>query len=484
MDIQQLRDDAASGRLSVQKLIDVIVMQQKRIDELEAAIRSKNPTERLDEPYSQDAEAKRKRGKNRKRPKPLRRGRISTQDKIKLAERTEQVYPRGISSQDCKLSHTRVAWRLENGRAALVAYQIFRHGNEFGKPAGLLGRGEFGIEIIVAIAYQVYCLGLSIDKACAVLSFFQQLKLRKSQADALLNQLAEAWDSEFDSLCTLLAHSAVVHTDETSWSINSVWAFLNDNLTVLFYGVHKDGGTLADILDKETFAGVIVSDDAAVYQGFSVAQKCWAHLIRKAIKLTLQQPDNRTYRTFCDSLLELYNRAKRVARDGRLSDAGRATKVTDFEGEVLKLCEDRWLDSDTSGSEPENDYRRLCNEIVRLTLAEELFVFVQVAGVSGNNNAAERQLRDDALARKTQRTSKTPHGAERRSVIASVLQSIGKQVGSLTLGSVIAEAQRWLSDGISCFKREIQARGLSPPVKEDAANGKSLLTRLGLEADK
>jgi hypothetical protein len=229
---------------------------------------------------------------------------------------------------------------------------------------------------------------------------------------------------------------------------------------------------------------VIVSDDAAVYQGFSVAQKCWAHLIRKAIKLTLQQPDNRTYRTFCDSLLELYNRAKRVARDGRLSDAGRATKVTDFEGEVLKLCEDRWLDSDTSGSEPENDYRRLCNEIVRLTLAEELFVFVQVAGVSGNNNAAERQLRDDALARKTQRTSKTPHGAKRRSVIASVLQSIGKQVGSLTLGSVIAEAQRWLSDGISCFKREIQARGLSPPVKEDAANGKSLLTRLVLEADK
>ncbi|MGA2930360.1 MAG: hypothetical protein ABSG43_31120, partial [Solirubrobacteraceae bacterium] len=30
------------------------------------------------------------------------------------------------------------------------------------------------------------------------------------------------WEHEFDTLCTLLANSLVVHTDETSWSINSV----------------------------------------------------------------------------------------------------------------------------------------------------------------------------------------------------------------------------------------------------------------------
>ncbi len=281
MDVQQLRDDAASGRLSIDRLIgvvaaqqkqiatqqDQITAQQKRIDELEAIIQSKNPTERLEEPYSERAENKRRSKPGKRKRKPLRRGRVSTADKIKLAKRTECVYPQDVPVEDCKLSHTRVAWRLEEGRAVLVAYAIYRHGNHFGKPAGLIGRGEFGIEIIIGIAYQVFCLGLSIDKACAVLSFFQQLKLKKSQADALLNQLAKAWESEFDSLCTLLAHSAVVHTDETSWSINSVWAFLSDKLTVLFYGVHKDGDTLASILAKETFTGVIVSDNAAVYQG-------------------------------------------------------------------------------------------------------------------------------------------------------------------------------------------------------------------------
>lgn len=359
-----------------------------------------------------------------------------------------------------------MAWRLETGKAILVAYEVYHCGKLYGKPLGLLGRSEFGIEITVAIAYQVYCLGLSLDKACAVLSFFQQLKLRKSQADALLNQLARNWESEFENLCTLLANSAVVYCDETSWSINSVWAFVTEHLSVLFYGVHKDGETLAQILDKAKFAGVLVSDDAAVYQGFSQAQKCWAHLIRKAIKLTLQSPESATYREFADRLLELYRRAKRIAADGRLSDAGRQERVGVLDDELLSLCSTRWLDDDTDGGEVENDYRRLCNEIMRLMLAEELFTFVTTAGVDGNNNVSERQLRDDAMARKTGRTSKTTTGAKRQSIISSVLQSIGKQLEAFTLASVIAEATRWLQLGRSCFQemldqQKIESRRLS-----------------------
>lgn len=483
MDVQQLREDATGGKLSVDRLIDVIAAQQKRIEELEAIIKSKNPTDRIKQSYSEQAEQKRKGSTKKRKRKPLRRGRISTQDKIKLAQRTELIYPDGATPEQCAFSHTRVAWRLEKGRATLIAYAIYRQGNRYGKPAGLIGRSEYGIEIVVAIAYQIYCLGLSIDKACAVLSFFQQLELRKSQADALLNQLARVWEREFDSLCTLLAHSAVVHADETSWSINSVWAFLSDKLTLLFYGVHKDGGTLAQIIDKETFAGVLVSDDAAVYQGFSKAQKCWAHLIRKAIKLTLQQPDHPTYRQFADRLLEIYHTAKRLAADGRFSDAGREARVAELDDEILELCAARWLDDDTSGSEIENDYRRLCHEIMRLMLGQELFVFVTEAGVDGNNNAAERQLRDDALARKTCRTSKTPHGAKRRSVISSVLQSIGKHLGRFTLESVIEEAKRWLDEGRSCFQREIEAQGLSPPARQGDNPEASLLDRLVLSAD-
>ena len=148
----------------------------------------------------------------------------------------------------------------------------------------MLGRCEFGLEFVIELAHLVYVMGLSFDKACAVLLFFQNLHLGKTQADALLQQLARHWENEFEVLCTLLANSLIVNTDETSWSLNSVWAFLSEKARVLLFGVHKDAETLAKILDPATFAGLVISDDAAVYANFTAAQKCWAHLLRKAIK--------------------------------------------------------------------------------------------------------------------------------------------------------------------------------------------------------
>jgi hypothetical protein len=129
-------------------------------------------------------------------------------------------------------------------------------------------------------------------------------------------------------LCTLLANSLVVHTDETGWSINSVWAFLSEKARVLFYGVHKDADTLKEILDPATFAGLVISDDAAVYANFTQSQKCWAHLLRKAIKLTLQEPNNEEYREFTDRLLEIYNEAERTLRNpAQARQTGRTSKT-------------------------------------------------------------------------------------------------------------------------------------------------------------
>ena len=314
-----------------------------------------------------------------------------------------------MPEEDCWLSHTRPVWRLENGQAVLVAYEIYRGpGNQYGKIPGVFGRSEFGAEITLAIAYQVYIVGLSFDKVCLLMNFFQHLKLRKSQANALLNQLARQWQEEFDLLCVLLANSLVVHTDETGWSIRSVWAFLSEKVRVLFFGVHKDAETLRQILDPATFAGIVISDDAAVYANFTQSQKCWAHFLRKAIKLTLMEPSNAEYRQFTDRLLEIYREACRVQRDRRLSAEGRKGKVAVLDDEILELCGPMWIAELPPGEGPEDDYRRLCNELMRVMLAEQLFTFVtaepvekpngETLVVSGTNNEAERTLRSPAQA--------------------------------------------------------------------------------------
>jgi hypothetical protein len=364
----------------------------------------------------------------------------------------------------------------------LIAYEVYRCGNSFGKPPGVLGRSEYGIEILVSLAYQVYGLGLSLDKACKVMCFFQSLQLTKSQADSLLNQLARSWEKEFDALCTLLANSAVVYSDETGWSINSVWAFLTDKITLMFYGVHKDGDTLGQILNKEVFEGIIVSDDAAIYQGFSTSQKCWAHLLRKAIKLTLLSPEDQTYREFADTLLAIYRKAKQVAGDQRFSDAGRQRRVGELDDELLALCSSRWIDESTEADGVEGDYRRLVHEIMRLMLAQELFVFVANDGVDGNNNVSERELRDDAHRRVTGRTNKTPNGAKRQTILSSVLRTLAKQLGRFTLDSVIDEVKRWLTKGRGCFSYQVDEAGLNPSATGSAKD--HLLTRIILDVDK
>jgi hypothetical protein len=490
MDVEQLKEDVRGGRIEADRLIDVVESLQRQLDETKQLLDVANqriaeleqklggsPTTKVDESFSVDAEEKRqeKRGKKRKRKKrSTRRGRISTADKIARAARTEKVYPTGVPEEDCWLSHTRPIWRLENGQAVIIAYEVYRGPkSQYGKIPGTLGRSEFGIEIVIAIAYLVYVVGLSFDKVCLLLNFFQNLKLSKSQADALLNQLSRHWENEFQVLCTLLANSAVVHADETSWSINSVWAFLSEKVRLLFFGVHKDAATLEQILDPATFAGIVISDDAAVYANFTNSQKCWAHLLRKAIKLTLLEPDNEEYRQFTDRLLEIYREACRVQRDGRFSDEGRKRRVAELDDEILELCGPVWCAELPPLEGTANDYRLLVNELMRLMLQQQLFTFVTAAPVeqpdgetkpvAGTNNEAERSLRGSASARDTGRTTKTDRGSRRRTVIESVLESLRVHLATFTLSSVIDEIKRWCDCGQSCFEELLAELSLPPP---------------------
>jgi len=481
MDVGQFKDDVRAGRITVDRLIELVVTLQRelqaakeRIEDLEGRLGA-SPTPKVSQPFSLRAEEQRQeaRGKKRrKRKRQSRGGRTTTAEKVARAVRTEKVFPAGVSQEDCWLSHTRPVWRLENGQAALVAYEIYRGPkNQYGKVPGVFGRSEFGVEIVLAIAYQVYVVGLSFDKVCLLMNFFQNLKLRKSQADALLSQLARQWQEQFDLLCLLLANSLVVHADETGWSIHSVWAFLSEQVRVLFFGVRKDAQTLRQILDPATFAGIVISDDAAVYANFTQSQKCWAHFLRKAIKLTLMEPANAEYRQFTDRLLEIYRAACRVQRDRRLSAAGRKGKVALLDDEVLELCAPMWVAELPPGEGPEDDYRRLCNELMRVLLAGQLFTFVtaepvekpngETLVVSGTNNEAERTLRSPAQARDTGRTNKTVSGARRQTVIVSVLESLRQHLPTFTLSSVIAEIWRWSATGRSCFARWAEKLGLT-----------------------
>jgi hypothetical protein len=492
--IETLKQDVQQGRITADRLVELLASQQRALEtvlqqfqtcqqqlqasqqrcaELEQKLGGA-PTAKLEQPFSLRAEEKRQEaaGKKRKAKRKKGGGRFRTKDKIAAAERTEAVYPEGVPAEKCWLSHLRPVWRLEQNRAVLVAYEIYRGPkSQYGQIPGVLGRSEFGLEIVSELAHLVYMVGLSFDKACALLYFFQNLKLSKSQANVLLYKLARHWERQFEVLCTLLANSLVVHADETGWSLNSVWALLSEKARVLLFGVHKDAATLKLLLDPATFAGLVISDDAAVYAHFSAMQKCWAHLLRKGIKLALQEPDQADYRNFTDGLLEIYREAYRLQRDQRFSLAGRAEKAAQLDDRIVTLCGVYSIDKLLSAAGREHEFGLLVAEVLRLMLNQSLFTFVttppvqQPNGVSkpvsGTNNEAERTLRNPGQARDTGRTNKTDNGTRRQTVLTTVLESLRLYLRTYTLGSVAEELRRWWVDGCSCFEKYLKQSKLT-----------------------
>jgi transposase len=478
IDLRQLRRDALDGQVSVEQLLELIDKQQQTIQGLRRENQrlqeklaqyepealggpaAKPAVETPAQPYSLDAEAKRRGRKRRRKKSP---GRQPTELKFADAHRTEDIYPDGVRHQDCQLVRERAVWRLENGRAVRVGYRIFAgpNGKEPRIP-GVTPRCEYGIEILVVLGFLVYIIGISLDKACAVFAFFCQLPLAKSQADALLRQLAHHWEDEFDTLCDLIAHAAVVYLDETGWKVGttgcSLWAFAAQCQRVFLFGCRKDDDTLDQVLPPDVFDGVGVSDDASVYRGrFTLAQKCWAHLLRKAIRLALLYPQKQTYQRFLDQLLELYYDAKRAAADGRLGDEGRKFRICDLENRLCDLCRPHQRDTTQDLKPHERDFANLIDELLRLFRDGELFTFVLVPGVEATNNLSERLLRGPAQDRKAGRTNKTAKGAHRRSVIVSVLESLRVNLETFDLATVLQEVGRWMKEGISRFAQQWQA---------------------------
>lgn len=279
----------------VDRLLDLLEKQLNRCDALEkknrqlehriAELENQEPpgSGQGDNPpasYSLEAEEKRRRRKQLKRRLKAKKkpGRKPKEDKLESVVHWIDVVPDGGRKKDCELQSERLVWRIEEGRAVRVGYRIHRlPWQETPRIPGVLPRCEYGVEIHVLLAHLVYITGVSIEKACQLLHFFCELPLQRSQADAMLTQLGDAWAPEFDEICERIALAAVVYADETSWRVGrlntSLWSFTSDLHCVMLYGCSKDRRTLESILPPDEFEGCLVSDDAAVYQRGYRSQK-------------------------------------------------------------------------------------------------------------------------------------------------------------------------------------------------------------------
>jgi transposase len=272
-------------------------------------------------------------------------GRRPHEEKRAAVDQHVTLYEANVPEALCVERRVQYGWRLVAGQAQYLCYHLYALPKSAAVPrvGGLRTKqSEYGIEIILTVAFLHYWIGISLDHVCAVMQFFTGLALSKSQANALLNQLATDWTDQYETIADILSQQMVVYIDETGWKISSArcytWAFSTAMHVLFRCGVSRAQVEAEAVLGQQ-FEGIGVSDDYRAYQSlFLEHQLCWAHLLRKAIKLRLQQPNESAYEGFLDELYAIYQQAIRWQKDRRLT-VGRAEKVVALQDRLCELCE-------------------------------------------------------------------------------------------------------------------------------------------------
>jgi transposase len=319
---------------------------------------------------------------------------------------------------------------------------------------------------------------VSLDNACQIMEFFTGLQLSKSQTDSLLRQLATDWDVQYDTIAELIALQMIVYIDETGWKFGRKSCYtrvFSTTMHVLFRcGVSRRKEEASAVLG-DSFGGIGVTHDYAAYKNlFSQHQLCWAHLIRKAIKLALMNPDEPEYAAFLDQLCSIYDDAKQLRENHRTNvtpDEQREEVVQQLQTRVEALCtrhDEEVIKPDDSDRPSTSSHAETFILLQRELVGnlDRVFVFVEQPEVEPTNNRSERNVSREAEIRKGARTSKTDAGAKRRSVIVTVLASLQTRIENFTLSRMLAEIAGWLSTGSSIFEQELQTiqANLPPPA--------------------
>jgi transposase len=289
------------------------------------------------------------------------------------------------------------------------------------------GRGELelpdahlGPRARLLVCYARAHLGLALGKTCDLLEQFWGLRLSRAGALGHLRWGLELFSPVVGRLWELLRESELVHGDETSWRINGdnvwLWCFANARLALYLVDQHRNRAVLLRALGED-FAGVLVSDFYAVYDGLDCdKQRCLVHLLRELARLREKLSDY-LVKQFTGPLIELFQDAMALGkRRGQLSAEA-------FAAERSRLWQ-RLDDLVWARVPRQADCVRIRERLIKYW--DELFTFLYAEGVPPDNNAVERDIRSVAAVRADGGTNRTQWGADAFACIKSVVRTCAK----------------------------------------------------------
>jgi hypothetical protein len=286
----------------------------------------------------------------------------------------------------------------------------------------VLGQGRLGLGIVTLVAYLVNSLRLTVRQVVNYLKTVHQLKVSNGEISELLQALAESEPvkTELARLLSEARASPIVQADETGWRENGqngyIWALITpEGICYYHYEKSRESWVIQNLLSQE-FSGHLCSDFYAAYNIYAGKhQRCWVHLLRDLHALKENHHSDEAVQKWVKAVRQLY-------------DGGQALAKAEVEpGAILRGEKYIELTESTHALGLEYAQSKLhpCQALAKRLLRheEELFQFVLVAGLSADNNLAERGVRPLVVVRKISGGSRSERGSKTRMSLSSLFQT-------------------------------------------------------------
>jgi transposase len=286
----------------------------------------------------------------------------------------------------------------------------------------VLGQGRIGTHIASLVAFLALVLRLPMRRIQAYLRLVHQLTISSGEVVELLHAVRHALQSHVDTLRTQARASPILHADETSWRENGqngyIWAFSTPGEdAVRYYDYdHSRGQAVVKRILGGKFTGHLVSDCYCGYNDYAGKhQRCWVHLLRDLHDLTQAHPDQAVVVAWAEDVRALYDDAHQwLQEQGAPSPEARELQYVGLVARVHAL-----------GLRYAREKNHPCQALAKRRLRHEdaLFQFVLIAGLSADNNLAERSIRPLVVIRKISGGSRSTEGTKTRMALASLFET-------------------------------------------------------------
>jgi len=271
---------------------------------------------------------------------------------------------------------------------------------------------RFGRNLRSYIVYQIIELHMSLQSVSEGLESLFGMSLSCDQVTRIKSKSASEYHELYERILRNIVAGSVVHADETKITVDKklgyVWVFANLESVAYVFSETRDAGTLKNVLGS--FAGVLVSDFYAAYDGIGTAQqKCLIHLLRDINEDVLRNPFN--------------GEMEEVARCFAALVKPMVETVDRFGLKAWHLRKHK--------KAVESFFRRLQRRTYRTEVAigykkrfeknrDKLFTFLDYDGVPWNNNNAEHAVKSVAQMRRAVGSKGTTRSIKDALVLLSI----------------------------------------------------------------